>query len=154
MDRAGGCLVSKVHPAGFRVTFHTNTLIKSCYNTFAMENISPIKDIATLLQTIGQPARLKILLAIGEGEACVCHLEATFGWRQAYLSQHLMALREAGLVTDRRESRFIFYQLTDLRIIGVLRQIAEMQGVELPELAPSPLCNCPNCDKQRHEACE
>ena len=119
-----------------------------------MENISPIKDIATLLQTIGQPARLKILLAIGEGEACVCHLEATFGWRQAYLSQHLMALREAGLVTDRRESRFIFYQLTDLRIIGVLRQIAEMQGVELPELAPSPLCNCPNCDKQRHEACE
>ena len=113
-----------------------------------MANISSIDHIATLLQTIGQPARLQILLAIGETEACVCHLEATFGWRQAYLSQHLMALREAGLVTDRRESRFIFYHLADPRLLGVLRQVAEMQGVSLPELSPSPECECPNCSKQ------
>jgi DNA-binding transcriptional ArsR family regulator len=116
-----------------------------------MANISSIDQIAALLQTIGQPARMQILLAIGEGEACVCHLEATFGWRQAYLSQHLMALREAGLVTDRRESRFIFYHLADPRLLGVLSQIAEMQGVSLPELSPSPDCECPNCSKQQCE---
>lgn len=62
-----------------------------------MTNISTFDEIAHLLQTIGQTARLQILLAIGEGEACVCHLEAALGWRQAYLSQHLMALREAGM---------------------------------------------------------
>jgi ArsR family transcriptional regulator len=113
-----------------------------------------VDHIATLLQTIGNPARLQILLAIGEGEVCVCHLEAMLGLRQAYLSQHLMALREAGLVTDRRASRFIFYHLADPRLLGLLRQMAEMQGLRLPELAPSPACECPNCSSQRDEGCK
>jgi DNA-binding transcriptional ArsR family regulator len=114
-------------------------------------NISPIDQFSSLLQTISHPARLQILLAISGDELCVCHLEAMFGWRQSYLSQHLMALREAGLVTDRRESRFIFYRLVEPRLIGVLRQIAETQGVSLPELSPSPACECPNCTSQRGE---
>jgi DNA-binding transcriptional ArsR family regulator len=112
-----------------------------------MTNISSVDQIATLMQSLGSPARLQILLAIGEGEACVCHLEATLGWRQAYLSQHLMALREAGVVTDRRASRFIFYHLADPRLLGVLHQMAEMQGVSLPELSPSSACDCPKCSR-------
>jgi DNA-binding transcriptional ArsR family regulator len=119
-----------------------------------MANISSVDQIATLFQTVGHPARLQILLAIGEGEVCVCHLEAMLGLRQATLSQHLMALREAGLVTDRRASRFIFYHLADARLLGVLRQMSEMQGVNLPELAPSPTCECPNCSKPRDEGCQ
>jgi DNA-binding transcriptional ArsR family regulator len=117
-----------------------------------MSNISSVDQIATLLQTIGNPARLQILLAIGEGEVCVCHLEAMLGLRQAYLSQHLMALREGGLVTDRRASRFIFYHLADTRLLGVLRQMAEMQGVSLPEMVPSAECNCPNCCEEKRPA--
>jgi DNA-binding transcriptional ArsR family regulator len=119
-----------------------------------MMNISSIDQIASLLQTIGHPARLKILLAIGDNEACVCHLEATFGWRQAYLSQHLMALRQVGLVTDRRESRFIFYRLANPRLLGVLREIAEIQSISLPKLSPSLACDCPNCTSQRGEGCK
>ena len=110
--------------------------------------MSSVDQIASLLQTLGQPARLQILLAIGSGEACVCHLESTFGWRQAYLSQHLMALREAGLVKDRRESRFIFYSLADARLLNVLNQMAEMQGITLPEMPSSVECECPNCARQ------
>jgi len=114
-----------------------------------MTNILPVEKTASLFQVLGQSSRLQILLAIGNGEACVCHLEAIFGWRQAYLSQNLMALREAGLVTDRRESRFIFYRLADSRLLGVLRQIAEIQGVSLPELTSSPACECPACTSKR-----
>ncbi len=110
-----------------------------------MVNISSLDHLASQMQAIGHPARLQILLAIGEGEACVCHLEAAFGWRQAYLSQHLMALREAGLVTDRRESRFIFYRLTDPRLLSVLGMLADMQGISLPALSPTEECDCPNC---------
>src|SRR5512136_827338 len=110
-----------------------------------MTNISSIDQITDMLQIIGQPSRLQILLGIGEGEACVCHLEAMLGMRQAHLSQHLMALREAGLVTDRRESRFIFYRLADPRLLTILHQAAEIQEVRLPELSPSPGCECPNC---------
>lgn len=55
--------------------------------------------IADLFRLLGQPVRLRILLAIGTGEACVCHLEAHLGLRQALISQYLMVLRDAGLAT-------------------------------------------------------
>jgi DNA-binding transcriptional ArsR family regulator len=113
-----------------------------------MTNISSIEQVATLLQTIGQPARLQILLAIGAEEPCVCHLEATFGWRQAYLSQHLMALRKAGLVVTSRQGRNIHYRLSDPRLLALIQQAAGLQGVVLPELAPSPECTCPNCNEE------
>jgi DNA-binding transcriptional ArsR family regulator len=114
-----------------------------------MTNISPVEKVASLLQTIGQESRLQILLAIGEGEACVCHLEATFGWRQAYLSQHLMALRKAGIVVTSRQGRNIHYRLSDPHYLAVIQSAAELQGVNLPQLAPSPECNCPNCIKEK-----
>jgi len=112
-------------------------------------NISSIEEVAFLLQTIGQPARLQILLAIGEGETCVCHLEATFGWRQAYLSQHLMSLRKAGILLARRQGRYMHYRLSNLAFLDLIRQVAQIQGATLPELAPSPECSCPNCRCKR-----
>ena len=77
-------------------------------------NISSVQRVSLLMQSIDQPARLQILLAIGEGETCVCHLEATFGWRQAYLSQHLMALREVNARWQAEMGPF-FEQLGDQR---------------------------------------
>lgn len=116
-----------------------------------MANISGYDDLAQLLQVLGQPARLQILLAIGTHETCVCHLEATFGWRQAYLSQHLMALRKADLLLARREGRFIHYRLSDPRLLDIIRQAAELQGVELPVLTSSSECGCPTCYEQKSE---
>jgi ArsR family transcriptional regulator len=122
------------------------------YNIFTMTNISSIEQVAALLQTIGQESRLQILLAIGEGETCVCHLEAMLGLRQATLSQHLMALREAGVVTDRRAGRYIFYRLRNPTLLGLVRQAAQLQGNPLPSLSPSPDCDCPNCSKTKGQA--
>jgi DNA-binding transcriptional ArsR family regulator len=67
------------------------------------------------------------------------------GLRQAALSQHLMALREAGVVADRRDGRYIHYRLRDPALLGLIRQAAQLQGVGLPSLAPSPDCDCPDC---------
>jgi len=116
-----------------------------------MMNISSLENLAQLLQTIGQPVRLQALLAIGEGETCVCHLETTLDLRQAYLSQHLMALRKAGLLLARRDGRFMHYRLVNPRLLVLIRQAAELQGVSLPELAPSRECTCPNCRCKREE---
>jgi DNA-binding transcriptional ArsR family regulator len=107
--------------------------------------------IANLLRTLGQPERLKILLAIGQQEACVCHLEAALGLRQAYISQHLMALRQAGLVTARRDGRNIYYRLQDPSVLGFIRQAgvqagldeAQMSQAQIPSLPPD--CPCPHC---------
>jgi ArsR family transcriptional regulator len=109
------------------------------------------KKVSKLLQTLGQPARLQILLAIGEGEACVCHLEAVLGLRQAYISQHLMVLRKAKVLQTRREGRFIFYRLRDLKTLELIRLAAKVASVAEPiqllkiEKSMPADCVCPSC---------
>jgi len=78
---------------------------------------SDLARVSDLLQVISPEPCLKILLIIGAGEACVCHLEVRLGYRQAYISQHLMALRQAGLLDSRREGKYIFYRLAKPGII-------------------------------------
>jgi len=89
-----------------------------------------VENMAELFRLLAQPARLQILLVIGTGEACVCHLEAVLGMRQASISQHLMVLRKAGLVTSRREGRNIFYQLACPDVIDVFIRAAKLSGVD------------------------
>ncbi len=117
-----------------------------------LTNISkpPQEDISKTLTLIGQPARIQILLAIGLEEACVCHLEAVTGMRQASISQHLMVLRKAGLVTPNRAGRNIYYRLARPEIISILQQAAGMSGIApetLHALARRPVagCPCPEC---------
>ncbi len=111
----------------------------------------PEEHISRLLSLIGQPARIQILLTIGEQEACVCHLEAVLGMRQASISQHLMVLRKAGLVTTYRDGRNIFYRLAHLEVIGILQQSAQLSGIDpavLRALTVRPVagCPCPKCN--------
>jgi DNA-binding transcriptional ArsR family regulator len=135
------------------VTLRTHGETCKGYNIFIMMNMSSVEQVASLLQAIGQKARLQILLAIGEEDPCVCHLKATFGWRQAYLSQHLMALRKAGLVLASRQGRNIHYRLSDPRLLSILHKVAELRNAPLPDLAPSPECGCPNCRGKRESTC-
>ncbi len=114
----------------------------------------PERRISRLLRAISQPARLRILWAIGPGEACVCHLEALLGMRQAYISQHLMALRKARLLTTRRDGRYVFYQLKTPQLLGLIQMAGALAGIPEAELEalrppdPLPNCCCPNCGKE------
>jgi ArsR family transcriptional regulator len=109
------------------------------------------EQIAAPLSTIASPQRIAILLLIGRGEACVCHLEASLGWRQAYISQHLMALRKADILQDRREGRYIFYSLKDASILDLITASAILNGLsaetvsELINTQVNPSCECPQC---------
>jgi DNA-binding transcriptional ArsR family regulator len=109
------------------------------------------EKLSQLFQTLGQPARLQILQAIGDGEACVCHLEATLGLRQAFISQHLMVLRKAEVLQTRRAGRYIFYRVRDQKVLDLIRLSAEVTKVaepmQLPEVRESFLldCVCPTC---------
>ena len=75
---------------------------------------------AQLFKVLMHPTRLAILDELRDGEQCVCHMEAKFGLRQAYISQHLMVLRDAGLVTDRRDGWNIYYQVNKPEIFQVI----------------------------------
>jgi len=107
--------------------------------------------IAAPLQAVASPQRVAILLALGRGEACVCHLEAALGWRQAYISQHLMALRKADILSDRRDGRYVYYRLRDASFLDLVTAAASLSGLT-PEAVSAlintqiyPSCECPNC---------
>jgi DNA-binding transcriptional ArsR family regulator len=108
-------------------------------------NLSKVSD---LLGVISSKQRLEIILAIGEGEACVCHLEARLGYRQAYISQQMMALREAGLLDSSRNGKYIFYRLAKPDILELLQNAAKIAGLDKVKLEPSrheKQCACPHC---------
>jgi len=103
------------------------------------------------MEAIASPQRIAILLAIGQGEACVCHLETVLGWRQAYISQHLMSLRKAEILEDRREGRYVFYRLKNASYLGLIVASGEVCGLskeavfELINTQTYPSCECPHC---------
>ncbi len=110
------------------------------------------QHISRTLRAIDHPARLQILWAIGRGESCVCHLEALFSWRQAYISQHLMALRKAGVLHSRRRGKFVYYRLSDPRWLELIQMAASLTGVSLDAVdslatASIHLCKCPTCQE-------
>lgn len=114
-----------------------------------MDKVS--QQIAAPLEAIASPQRIAILLSIGRGEACVCHLEAALGWRQAYISQHLMALRKADILLDRRAGRYIFYRLKDASILDLVTASATLSGLSADTVSTlintrmNPSCECPQC---------
>lgn len=119
-----------------------------------MENppISQISEqIAAALSAIASPQRIALLLAIGNGEACVCHLEAALGWRQAYISQHLMALRKADILQDRRAGRYVYYRLKNASFLDLLTASAALSGLSAKTISTIintqtyPSCECPHC---------
>jgi len=113
--------------------------------------MSKAQRISTVLEEIAHPARLAILLSIGNEEACVCHLEALLGKRQAYISQHLMAMRDAGILLTRRAGKFIFYRLRDPVLLRLIELAAKMENVDVSDIPTSAVCSCPNCTPKHEE---
>lgn len=121
-----------------------------------MKNNPPEKQVADLLKVLGSPFRVRLLLAIGYGEACVCHLETVLKKRQSYISQHLMVLRDAGILETRRDGKYIFYSIADKNIFSLVETAAVLQGItneNLPKAAEPGIydnCPCPNCESDKN----
>jgi DNA-binding transcriptional ArsR family regulator len=105
---------------------------------------------ANLFKLFTHPARLAILEVLRQGEACVCHIEAMLGFRQAYISQQLAVLREGGLIQDRRDGWNIFYSVRDERVFEVLAAVERLlpeNTVEKAAAVPDD-CPCPKCSER------
>ncbi len=102
---------------------------------------------AGLFKALMHPARLAILDVLRPGEACVCHMEAALGYRQAYISQQLMVLRDAGLVADRRDGWNIFYRSAKPEIFALMDSARLILGQRAKKHVPAiiPACPCPHC---------
>ncbi len=67
--------------------------------------------VARLFQALSDPTRLHIVELLADGEHCVCDLMTAVDAAQSRLSFHLKTLKDAGLVVDRKEGRWVHYRL-------------------------------------------
>lgn len=77
--------------------------------------------IARLFHALSDETRLEIVRLLAKGERCVCELTGAMDAAQSRLSFHLRTLREAGLVSDRRAGRWVYYSL----VPEALEELAE-----------------------------
>jgi len=99
------------------------------------------RRVSELFQLLSHPPRLWILDELRRDEACVCHLQAVLNRPQAYVSQQLRLLREADVVTDRKDGLFVFYRLSDRRVERLLEEVLGPAGERtVPENCPCPRC--------------
>jgi ArsR family transcriptional regulator len=68
-------------------------------------------DLARRFQALADEKRLRILDILRDGEHCVCDLTEALDVAQSLLSFHLKTLKDAGLVSDRRDGRWVHYSL-------------------------------------------
>lgn len=105
----------------------------------------PYENLAELFKGLAHPTRIQILVLLREGEVCVCHIEAALNKRQAYVSQQLMTLREAGLVESRREGLQVYYRLADARLCDLLNlMLGTTTTLGIQNIAG---CPCPRCNE-------
>jgi ArsR family transcriptional regulator len=82
-------------------------------------------DLPRFFQALGDTTRLRLLNLMGEQEVCVCYFVEILGAPQPKISRHLAYLRNAGIVSARREGKWMHYRIVMPPHIGasqVLRQ--------------------------------
>ncbi|MBI3789485.1 MAG: metalloregulator ArsR/SmtB family transcription factor [Gemmatimonadetes bacterium] len=107
---------------------------------------------AQLFHALSDETRLAVLDILRDGERCVCDLMAALDAAQSRLSFHLKVLKDAGLVTDRREGRWSYYTIVpaaideahDLLIERLPRTVAPARTYQLRTredgASPRPRC--------------
>ena len=82
-----------------------------------LTNRAALASVIERARALADPTRLNVLLALRAAEElCGCDLAWILGRSQALVSHHLRTLREADLVSSRREARMVFYSLTPAAI--------------------------------------
>lgn len=86
-----------------------------------------MENVITIAKALSDSNRLRALMVLQNGELCVCHLIELFGLAPSTVSKHMSVLKQAGLVTSRKDSRWVYYSLNsknnDQFVKGILSLI-------------------------------
>lgn len=94
----------------------------------ARETLQDHEVLLRRFQAVAEETRLRVVRLLSGGERCVCELQDELGAAQSRLSFHLRKLKDAGVVSDRRDGRWVYYAL-------VPEALDEMRGF-LGEVTP------------------
>jgi ArsR family transcriptional regulator len=103
---------------------------------------SDLQQAARLFQALSDETRLGIVRMLAGGERCVCELQEALGAYQSRLSFHLKKLKDAGLVSDRKEGRWVHYSLRPEALEETRSLLGELQDGESSWSTPAGGC-CP-----------
>ncbi len=94
-------------------------------------NPSMLRKKSRLLKALANETRLKMLRLLSIREMCVCELTAALDLTQPTASHHLNILQNVGLVTDRKDGKWVFYSVAKPKLAQSL-----FDFLELPRLEP------------------
>jgi DNA-binding transcriptional ArsR family regulator len=90
----------------------------------ARSNVIPdeqLERLALIYRMLGDPTRLKILMALKHVELCVCDIAAFLGMSESAVSHQLRRLREMAIVRPRRDGQVLYYALNDIHVENLLK---------------------------------
>ncbi len=82
-----------------------------------------LKLITSRFKVLSEPNRLKLIIALHDGQKSVSELIEATGLRQANVSRHLQTLTQAGLLARHRQGLAVFYSIADRGIFDMCRQV-------------------------------
>jgi ArsR family transcriptional regulator, arsenate/arsenite/antimonite-responsive transcriptional repressor len=87
-----------------------------------------VEATVRLFRALGDETRLRLLEQLRGGEQCVCDLTDELDASQSRLSFHLKTLKDAGLVSDRREGRWVYYAINPQALTTLERVLGELRA--------------------------
>jgi len=78
-----------------------------------------LNRLARTYKILGDQTRLRIVMALGGGEMCVCDLAAFLGISESAVSHQLRRLRDMALVKNRRDGQILYYSLDDEHVVDL-----------------------------------
>lgn len=87
-----------------------------------MPDEDELYDLAELFKVFGDSTRIRILYVLFQSELCVCDLAEALQMTQSAISHQLKILKQAKLVTGRREGKSVFYALADDHVRSIIDQ--------------------------------
>ena len=92
-----------------------------------------MQELVAIARALGDPTRIRIVAALRNGELCVCELADALDISQSSLSSHLQICRQVGVLTTRKESRWIYYSLSTRYAPLIEKIFSELQTVRRDE---------------------
>jgi len=94
----------------------------------ATPSLTDLRSQAQVFKALGHPARLQMVMAVADGEQCVCELTDLVGLDMSTISKHLSVLTAAGVLVSEKRANKVFYRLRTPCVTRVFSCLKEVQA--------------------------
>jgi len=98
-----------------------------------MTKYNSMRQVSTLYKALSDPNRLRILMMLQQASRCVCELVAVLELAPSTVSKHLSILRNADLILDEKDGRWVNYRLTTVTEAAHVKPVLEQLNLLLAE---------------------